>query len=48
MMISLISYRGEKIKDVLFHNVPLIKTDKSEDLDSRINENTEKQDFDGF
>ncbi|MFK7787216.1 MAG: cation:proton antiporter [Crocinitomicaceae bacterium] len=48
MMISLISYKGEKIKDVLFHTVPLIKTDKSEDLDSRISENTEKQDFDGF
>jgi Kef-type K+ transport system membrane component KefB len=48
MMISLISYKGEKIKDVLFHNVPLIKTDKSDDLDSRISENTEKQDFDGF
>lgn len=48
MMISLISYRGEKIKDVLFHTVPLIKTDKSEDLNTRISENTEKQDFDGF
>ncbi|NVK63374.1 MAG: cation:proton antiporter [Flavobacteriales bacterium] len=48
MMISLISYRGEKITDVLFHTVPLFKTDKSEDLDSRISENTEKQDFDGF
>ena len=48
MMISLISYKGEKIKDVLFHTVPLIKTDKSEDLDTRISENTEKQDFDGF
>ncbi|PHR24688.1 MAG: sodium:proton exchanger [Fluviicola sp.] len=48
MMISLISYRGEKIKDVLFHKVPLIKTDRSEELDTRIKENTEKQDFDGF
>ncbi|NQZ36720.1 MAG: cation:proton antiporter [Crocinitomicaceae bacterium] len=48
MMISLISYKGEKIKDVLFHKVPLIKTDRSEELDTRIKENTEKQDFDGF
>lgn len=48
MMISLISYRGEKIKDVLFHTVPGIKTDTAEDLASRIKENTEKQDFDGF
>jgi Kef-type K+ transport system membrane component KefB len=48
MMISLISYRGEKIKDVLFHKIPLIKTGDSEALDTRIKENTEKQDFDGF
>ena len=48
MMIALISYRGEKIKDVLFHKMPLIKTGSSEELDTRIKENTEKQDFDGF
>ena len=48
MMISLISYKGEKIKDVLFHKMPLIKTENSEALTTRINENTEKQDFDGF
>ncbi|MDB0037990.1 cation:proton antiporter, partial [bacterium] len=48
MMIALISYKGEKIKDVLFHKLPLIKTADSEALDTRIKENTEKQDFDGF
>lgn len=48
MMISLISYRGEKVKDVLFHKMPLIKTDNSETMDSRIEQNTERQDFDGF
>lgn len=48
MMISLISYRGDKIKDVLFHNLPLIKTENSEAMKTRIEENTEKQDFDGF
>ncbi len=48
MMISLISYRGEKVKDVFFHKMPLIKTDNSETMDSRIEQNTERQDFDGF
>lgn len=48
MMISLISYKGEKIKDVLFHKVPGVKTDTAEELNTRMEENTEKQDFDGF
>lgn len=48
MMIALISYRGEKVKDVLFHRLPLIKTDTTDELDERIQENTEKHDFDGF
>ena len=49
MMISLISYKGEKIKDVLFHKVPLInKNSDPEEFDARMKENTEKQDFDGF
>jgi Kef-type K+ transport system membrane component KefB len=48
MMIALISYKGEKIKDVLFLKVPLIKTKHEEDYNERMKENTEKQDFDGF
>lgn len=48
MMISLILYRGEKVKDVLFHKMPLIRTDGDETMDQRMEENTERQDFDGF
>jgi hypothetical protein len=48
MMIALISYKGEKMKDVLFHKMPLIKTNKNSDLDDRIRDNIEKNDFDGF
>jgi NhaP-type Na+/H+ or K+/H+ antiporter len=48
MMIALISYKGEKVKDVLFLKVPLIKTKNEEGLNERMKENTEKQDFDGF
>ena len=48
MMVALISYKGEKVKDVLFHKVPLIKTSKSKEIKERIDRNTEQQDFDGF
>lgn len=48
MMIALISYKGDSVKDVLFHTVPGIKTKKKEDLDQRMKENTELHDFDGF
>ncbi len=52
MMIALISYRGEKMKDVIFHSLPGVKSKDDEELAreymKRINENTEKQDFDGF
>lgn len=51
MMIALITYRGEKVTDVLFAKLPLVKGGKDEndeDLNERIEENTEKQDFDGF
>lgn len=52
MMIALISYKGEKVKDVLFHKIPLVKTKDNEEIAKeymkRINENTEQQDFDGF
>lgn len=52
MMIALITYRGEKVTDVLFHNIPGVKsksakTNKAE-YKRRSEENTEKQDFDGF
>ena len=48
MMIALISYKGEKVKDVLFYKIPLIKTEENEHLDERIRDNIEKNDFDGF
>ncbi len=52
MMIALISYRGDKVKDILFPNIPLIKSSDSkevkEELRRRVAENTENQDFDGF
>ena len=46
--ISLILHRGEKVKDVLFHKLPMIPTGGDEALDKRIDENTEKQNFNGF
>lgn len=51
MAIALISYRGEKMKDVLFPNLPHItsgKDDKHDLYEERINRNVENQDFDGF
>lgn len=52
MMIALISYRGEKVTEVLFHTVPILNTisdsDKKEEMKKRMEENTENQDFDGF
>ena len=52
MMIALISYRGEKVTDVLFHNIPGVKNksgkQNKEEYKKRSEENTEKQDFDGF
>ncbi len=49
MMIALISHRGEKVKDILFHKLPLVKTEGSkEELEERMRQNTEKHDFDGF
>lgn len=53
MTIALISYRGEKVKDVLFSNIPLIRTeeltvDQLEEQRKRIEKNVESQDFDGF
>lgn len=55
MTISLISYRGEKVKDVLLPQLPLIKKDKDKDkvglndeYQERIIRNVEGHDFDGF
>ncbi len=53
MALALISYRGEKVKDVLFHTLPLVKGDNdkkelNEIYETHIKENVETQDFDGF
>ena len=54
MMVALITNRGEKVTDVLFHNIPLIKSkeetdpEKIAEMKDRIERNTEGQDFDGF
>ena len=45
MMVALITYRGDKVKDLLPH-LPLTK--KSKEMEDRLGENTENQDFDGF
>jgi hypothetical protein len=53
MTIGLIMHRGEKVKDVLFYKLPLVKTEKDGEgmndiYKKRIDENVEKRDFDGF
>ena len=53
MTIGLITHQGEKVKNVLFHKLPLVKTDTdNEDMNDiynqRIQDNVEKRDFDGF
>ena len=52
MMVALIAYRGEKVTDVLFPNIPLVGGSSKKPIDpereKRMQENTEKQDFDGF
>ena len=52
MMFALITYKGEKVTDILFHKVPMIKNNEdketTENLDRRMRENTEDMDFDGF
>lgn len=53
MALALISHRGEKVKDVLFPTLPLVKSDTdkkelNEIYEDRIKENVEAQDFDGF
>ncbi|MFT7345192.1 MAG: cell volume regulation protein A [Lentimonas sp.] len=53
MTIGLITHKGEKIKDVLFPKLPLVRNDsKEEDVNDiykkRMEDNVEKGDFDGF
>ena len=52
MMIALITYRGENVKDVLMQNVPGLKNKQGklsdEEFENRQEQNTEGQDFDGF
>ncbi|MCT4562023.1 MAG: cation:proton antiporter [Crocinitomicaceae bacterium] len=53
MTIGLITHQGEKVKDVLFNKLPLVKTDSdgkdmNDIYDQRMSENVEKRDFDGF
>lgn len=47
MMIALISYRGEKVTDVLLPKWPLGKDGQNE-IEGRMEENIEQQSFDGF
>ena len=52
MMIALIAYKGEKVADVLFPKIPIVGGSSKKVVDPererRMEENTEKQDFDGF
>lgn len=48
MMIALISYKGEKVKDVLLPNFLGGNNSSIEDIEDRLKKNTEGQDFDGF
>ena len=53
MMFALISYRGEKVSDVLLQNIPRLKgkggnEENNEEMEERVRKNIEDQDFDGF
>lgn len=53
MSVGLITYRGEKVTEVLFHNLPLVKTDNDKKgtndvYEERIQDNVEDQSLDGF
>lgn len=48
MMIALITYRGEKFKDVLLPKLPLHHKEVDEVIRHRMDVNTERQDMDGF
>jgi len=47
MMIALILYRGDKVTDLL-PRIPLGKKSISDEHDQRMDENTQRMDFDGF
>lgn len=55
MMFALISYRGEKVSEVLLQNIPRLKgkggiekKQNDEEMEERVRKNIEDQDFDGF
>ncbi|MDG1146705.1 MAG: cation:proton antiporter [Crocinitomicaceae bacterium] len=52
MTIGLITHRGEKVRDVLFHRLPLVKTGNGDEMNDiykkRMEENVEQRNFDGF
>ena len=48
MMFALISYKGDKVSEVLFPKLPLKKGEENSSLTERLSENTENMDFDGF
>ena len=55
MTIALITYRGEKVRDVLFSQIPKLKKEDGEDddedspnFDKEIEDNVERQDFNQF
>lgn len=48
MMFALISYRGERIKDVFLPKIPLSKQELDDEIKRRREMNTERQDMDGF
>ena len=52
MMFALISYRGEKVADVILQNIPLLNNRENriskKEMNDRVEHNTEEQDFDGF
>jgi hypothetical protein len=53
MTVALITYRGEKVRDVLLSQLPKLKVDKEgddqdDDYDQNITDNVERQDFNQF
>lgn len=48
MMFALISYRGEKVADVIFRKHSQTGGLSEDDFQKRVSENTEQQDMDGF
>lgn len=53
MTIALITYRGEKVRDVLLSQIPKLKKDEdgdgvNDDYEDEVNDNVERQDFNQF